>query len=110
MSPHPQDPARHSPDGRAVVQFLADQDARLRAWDRLLDQRQRRIDDLLSRERAAVEPVEDPPVISEPVVEPVSPGAIDLDQLAASVAIGSPAHRQLREQLGIGHNENPYAL
>lgn len=81
--------------------------ARERRYDRLeemLDKHAAQVDALLARERAAAEVVAEQPVAEEPATpEPVErrvpdPPAADLDQLAASSAMGSPAHMEWRRQ------------
>ena len=68
MTNRPSDPARSSPEGRAILDYLAAQDQRHRAWGQRLDQQQRLLDEQLDRERLAREqaPADVPSETSEP--------------------------------------------
>lgn len=71
------DPSRHSPEGRAVVEFLDAQAARMKNWEARLAAAQERLDRTLADELARVhqavatqvtEPAESPEAVVEGIV------------------------------------------
>jgi hypothetical protein len=107
----------HSSLKRDVIEMGRRQRATWAKWDAKLAENQRKIDDLLARERdaarerIAAEVVADPPDAVEPIeglVPPPDPVAEDIDALAASAAIGSPAH--LAWRTARIPNSNPFQL
>ena len=115
MTNHPTDPARHSAEDARLRLLLAQQDASRRArWaaiDAKLAQHQAKIDQVITAERelareqaevaaqaAAAEDDDEVVVAPAPVAGQAINPAEDLDLLAASSAMGSPAHMEWRRQ------------
>lgn len=111
----PADVSRHSPAGQALLADirLAEDQRRQRHLELLAkfrdtDRKIARIKDAeaeLIREQAAAQVVVEPAPVHMESADPPGEGIVPPPDIDADIVLGSPEHRRLREQYGIGRQD-----